>query len=1351
VEFQILGPFRVVVANGRSLPLTSYKQRALLALLLLERNRPVSTDRLVDALWGERPPRSTANSVQVYVSRLRRTLASAGHDRALLTRPAGYVLRIDDEAVDAEQFDRLLAEGTEALRGGEAARAEAILARALGLWRGSPLSDFAHESFAQAEITRLEELYLRGTAARIEAAIALGRHAEMLSELRSLVAAHPLDEELRRHLMVALYRSGRPADALAVYRDLRGVLREELGLDPSPPLRDLERAVLRQNRELSSPVVTSSAQADALPGPTRRRDERKMVTVLIATLVGVADERADPEDISAFVAPYRRRLGEEVSRYGGTLVTAFGDSVAAVFGTPSAHDDDAERAVRAALAVRDWSNRTLGQMRIAVDTGEALVSFDVDAASAEPMLTGDVVSAVQRLQAVAPPSVVLVGSRAYGLSRDRIEFRAVTAEGTGGPAWEALRPRPADLAPDGRTPLVGRARELGVLVSAVDRVREAKATELVTIIGEPGIGKTRVVRELGLVLATELGNDISWWHGRSIPYGDGVAFWALAQVVKTQAGIFEADSSVAAAEKLARRVAALVGDREAEWVTRQLRPLLGLSDDGPITAERRDEAFAAWRRFFQAAAERRPLILVFEDIHWADEGLLDFIDSLVEWLTRVPLLVVATARPELLERRRPSEGTSERTTSLLLTALSDHETRVLLDHLLEPRRLPPQTRADLVAQVGGNPLYVEQYARLVKERPHANEVPVPDTVRATIAARLDALPVGEKRLLQSAAVFEKLFWVGAAAVVEGTDRLSSEASVHALERKQFVQRVPRSSVAGETEYTFRHVLLRDVAYDELPRAARVEKHRRAAAWIESLGRPDDHADLLAHHYVSALELRLASGGEVDDLAHRAYESLAKAGERAFALHAFDAAARHFERALELAPRDTSHPHVLFRYASALHLTVDTRAEEVLEDAREALVTADQGHVAAEVDTLLAEMWWHRAQRPRLKMHLARALEQLDLRTPKATRARVLEAVARFGSNAGEGQAAIRTAREALALVDELDSPELVANILVTLGMARWIVRDRGGITDVERGLELAIAAEAVTALPRAYVNLAVILARDGERMRGQELVRKSQEAAERLGDRNRVRVARAHTVINEFENGDWDAALSLADEFIRECDARARHFQEHLVCSVRASIYLGRGKVDAAVAEYELALERARGCDLAHGPLRQLAESGRAHAELGHLEQARALADEVLKCGNTLPAYWASNVISLALVAKPLGVTKGLLTLLGSREGDSFYERVVRHTLASEFDVAADIMAAGGDRTREAFLRQREGQSLIEHGRSVEAEQQLEKALSFYRAVRATRYVRETEAALTTARTVSEPNRRSASRFVRAG
>jgi predicted ATPase len=878
---------------------------------------------------------------------------------------------------------------------------------------------------------------------------------------------------------------------------------------------------------------------------------------------------------------------------------------------------------------------------------------------------------------------------------------------------------------------VGRENELAVLVSAFARVRETRTPELVSIVGEPGMGKSRIVHELAA--AVDQSVDISWWQGRSIPYGRGVSFWALAQIVKAQADILESDSSEAAADKLTRLVATVVGERDAGWVTRHVRPLLALGDEGVVPADRRDEAFAAWRRFFEALAERRPLVLVFEDIHWADDGLLDFIDSLVGWLRSVPLLVLATARPELRERRGASGNKAGARTALTLTSLSEEETARLLDHLLAPGSFPSQAYADLLLKVGGNPLYVEQYARLVQERPHTHGLTVPDTVRATIAARIDALPPMEKSVLQSAAVFHKVFWTGAAATVEETDRLTTAACLHALERKRFVQRVRRSSVAGETEYAFAHVLLREVAYDQLPRAARAERHQRAAAWIESLGRSDDHAELLSHHYLSALQLRRAAGDESDELARQVYHSLSRAGERAFALHAYDGAVRHFERALELAPPDDPRrPHLLFRYASALHLTVDTRAEETLEAARRALLASGQGYLAAEADALLADMWWHRAQGQRLEKHLKRALGQLDERAPKATRARVLEAVARFRANTEEGEGAIPIAREALATAEEVGSPELVATILVTLGTARWKVRDRGGIDDVERALALALASDdAVTILPRAYINLANIVARDGDAARAEELIRTGQRAADRVGDRNQSRFARANIIYyTTFLGGDWDEALRLADEFVAECEVGSGQTLAHQVHSTRAAIYLGRDDVEAAVAEYRVALELARGCDSAMSLRRQLADNAEAYVELGQLQQARALADEVLRGGDTVRSYWAWNVFSLGLVAEPLGVTDALLALLGSSEADSFEERVLRHLLVKDFGAAADMMAASGRPTREALLRLRVGRALIDQGVVAEGHMQLEKALAFYRSVGATRYIREANALL---------------------
>jgi class 3 adenylate cyclase len=400
-------------------------------------------------------------------------------------------------------------------------------------------------------------------------------------------------------------------------------------------------------------------------------EERKVVSVLFADLVGFTSraEQLDPEDVRALLLPYFARLRAELERFGGTVEKFIGDAVMAVFGAPVAHEDDPERAVRAALAIRNWAREEERiQVRLAVNTGEALVVLGARPVQGEGMAAGDVVNTAARLQAAAPVNGVLVGERTFRATRQAIEYRRaapVAAKGKREPvaAWEAVGARArfgVDVPHQARTALVGRERELGVLRDALARVRSERSPQLVTLAGVPGIGKSRLLYELWQIVEAEA-ELISWRQGRSLPYGEGVSFWALTEMVKAQAGILETDTTGEAGGKLAEMTAEVMpGSADADWVQRHLGALVGLGSGGVSAGgDRRGEVFAAWRQFFEALAERRPLVLVFEDLHWADDGLLDFVDYLADWADQVPLLVVATARPELLARR-PGWGAASR-------------------------------------------------------------------------------------------------------------------------------------------------------------------------------------------------------------------------------------------------------------------------------------------------------------------------------------------------------------------------------------------------------------------------------------------------------------------------------------------------------------------------------------------------------------------------------------------------------------------------------------------------------------------------------------------------------------------
>jgi class 3 adenylate cyclase len=584
-------------------------------------------------------------------------------------------------------------------------------------------------------------------------------------------------------------------------------------------------------RENASDARFCSRCGSALMAAEPARRERKLVTVVFADLVGSTSrgEERDPEEVDAQLRAFHARVRDDLESFGGTVEKFIGDAVMALFGAPVAHEDDPERAVRAALAIRDWAREQEEfELRVAVNTGEALVTLGTRPAEGEAMATGDVVNTASRLQSAAPVNGVLVGEQTFRATERVIDYRErepVETKGKAEPVrvWEAVAARSrlgVDVSEESRAPLVGRERERELLVGALERVRAEREPQLVTLIGVPGIGKSRLVYELFSAVRDDR-NLTYWRQGRSLPYGEGVAFWAFAEIVKAQAGILETDPVETVETKLRETVAELSPD-EADWVERSLRPLVGLPTDAGGRVSR-EESFAAWRRLVEGMADRRPTVLVFEDLHWADEGLLDFVDQLVDWTSGVPLLCVCTARPELLERRRGWGGGKLNATTIALSPLSDAEIHQLLVGLVGSDLLP----AELVHFAAGNPLYAEEYVRMLADRGLEEEV-VPETVQGIIAARLDALPLSEKTVIQDAAVLGKVFWSGSVAALDGGDRSALERCLHALTRKEFVRRERHSSVGDDDEFAFRHVLVRDVAYGQIPRAERAEKHRRAA-------------------------------------------------------------------------------------------------------------------------------------------------------------------------------------------------------------------------------------------------------------------------------------------------------------------------------------------------------------------------------------------------------------------------------------------------------------------------------------------------------------------------------------------
>jgi class 3 adenylate cyclase/tetratricopeptide (TPR) repeat protein len=588
------------------------------------------------------------------------------------------------------------------------------------------------------------------------------------------------------------------------------------------------------------------------------QEERKLVSVLFVDLVDstARADKADPEDVRDVLQLYHRQARECIEQYGGVLEKFIGDAVMAVFGAPVAHGDDAERAVRAALRVLERIEQLNTEhgldlaARAAVDTGEAIVSVE-HARTGGALATGDVVNTASRLQNAAPPGRVVVGAETHRATRNAVryeELAAVAAKGKGDPvpAWLAVEAvtGPAER-PLGDAPLVGRNRELELLQSVWNRAVHEARPHLVTLVGPPGIGKSRLCREVTGFVSTDGGRIV---RGRCLPYEEKAGYQSFSRVVHHVAGILESDSSAAARAKLESAIRELVPTDEAGETARYLSLLLGLAPEDEVPD--RGLLFFAARRFIECAALVQPTVFVFEDVHWADGTELELLSYLGQHVRDAPALLVATARPELLDAHPTWGAGLVAQTTMPLEPLSEDAAQTLAARLVEIAGAKAVDPTRLVDVAGGNPLFLEELAASVAELGDTEELPV--TVREAIASRIDAMPSSVRDALLSAAVIGKTFWRGVlAAIGRVTD---VDEALHVLEARDFVRRDPSSQIAGDVQFTFKHMLIREVAYATVPRALRRERHAAVAGYIEdTLVAGETLSTILAYHWREAGE------------------------------------------------------------------------------------------------------------------------------------------------------------------------------------------------------------------------------------------------------------------------------------------------------------------------------------------------------------------------------------------------------------------------------------------------------------------------------------------------------------------
>ena len=803
-----------------------------------------------------------------------------------------------------------------------------------------------------------------------------------------------------------------------------------------------------------------------------RRLERRVVSVLFCDVVGstAAAEVSDPEDVQARLGRFHRLVRGVVERFGGVVEKFVGDAVLAVFGAPVAHDDDAERAVRAGLgileSVADLDGEWVVRVRVGVNTGEAVVDLAARPEFGQAYVTGDVINTAARIQSAAPPDAVVVGEATWRAT-DRVfvyePLEPVAAKGkaTAVGLWRAVSARSrlgSDVIRSVSGPFVGRDLELAALVNAFDRCVRDASVQLVTVAAQPGIGKSRLVAEL-LSHVDGLAELVTWRQGRCLPYGDGVTFWALGEIVKAHAGILDTDAAEVAAEKLD---GVLPDGDDRVWLRARLLPLVGVD----TTAASREESFAAWTRFLESFTVDGPAVVVIEDLHWADPALLAFLEHLAEWVIGIPLLIVCTTRPELYDAH-PTWGTATPNSSTVrLSRLSDTDTAQLIALLLDRAVLAADTQRAIVDRADGNPLFAEEFIRLLRDqgllddrgRLTADHVPVPDSVSAITAARLDTLDPGDKGLLANAAVVGKVFWAGAVAAMTQRPRGEVSGRLRALARKDFVRPTRDSTVAGDSEHAFWHAHIRDVAYAQLPRRDRATKHLAAADWIAThfADRIQDAAEILTHHTATAVELATATGNQ--QLAEQTTALL-----RRYAVLAADKAANLdndqalilLDQALRVTPPDhPDHPEVLLRWGTVAYDAGRlTEAATALATAATAFEAA--GNLEAALRALIPLSRVYGLVDPDLERandhRIAVLLDRVPA-GPAAVDALSVVAVGEFFS--GRREDGLALADRAVAMATDLGTPGVQAYF--ARGMIRGANGDLAALDDLQRSRDMAV-------------------------------------------------------------------------------------------------------------------------------------------------------------------------------------------------------------------------------------------------------------------------------------------------------
>jgi class 3 adenylate cyclase/tetratricopeptide (TPR) repeat protein len=843
--------------------------------------------------------------------------------------------------------------------------------------------------------------------------------------------------------------------------------------------------------QVEAPAAAEPRPAAPPVAPAAPPEERRRVTVLFADLSGytAVAERMDPETVKGLVDRCLRRLGQEVERHGGTVDKYIGDNVMAIFGAPVSHEDDAERAVRAALEMQeamveineqlDATHGVAFALRVGVNTGEVVAG----AIGGGYTVMGDTVNVAARLQSAGEPGNVTVGEPTYRATRDAIEYRRLEPLRLKGkaelvPAWEAtavIAARPARRAEArAEAPLVGRADKLEHLESLYERATHEERPHLVTVIGQAGVGKSRLWLELQRRLAQQP-QEPAFREGRCLPYGSGIVYWALGEVIRDEAGILDSDDSDVAWAKLSSCIRGLSGcdegergetsDRRAAVIGR----LLGIEappDAAPLETDdpqrMRDAFFSAVRSTIEAMARQKPLVLAFEDIHWADHGMLDLIEYLAQWV-RAPLLILCLARDELLDRRSGWGGGRLDATSILLDPLTVDQTRDLVTRLLPQGSTDPDRVGLVVERAGGNPFFAEEMVKRLAEESSEEAAELPHTVQALLAARLDSLEPLERRLVQHAAVVGRTFWEGLLAAIAGEGEEELWQALMALQDKDIIVPGGGARLAGEREYAFKHVLIRDVAYGMLPKTVRAKKHFEVGRFIEERAgdRTDEVVALLAEHYGRAATLGEEAGieyDEIDPIYDKAVQFLEAAGDAAAALYSNPEAFAHYKAARELRVRHE--PATLVRIGEkqgdvALRMGRVDAAIEVWEECLEYHRRQEDLNRVADLHRKIGAGLWHKGERKQAIERYQKGINLLKDGPPCLELVRLYEEAASLYMHAGDNMLAIYASEKALRLAERMGETRAASRAHGIFGRVFGRIGDTAKAREnLERSVEL---------------------------------------------------------------------------------------------------------------------------------------------------------------------------------------------------------------------------------------------------------------------------------------------------------